>query len=188
MTARHLVVVDMQEVFADPSSAWAAPGFAGILPAVVDLVKAFGNAVTFTRFVAPMRPAGAWRSYYDRWPFAVQPPEARLWDLVEPLERLRGEVPTVDRTTFSKWGPALAERVGDATLVLAGVSTDCCVLSTAVAAADAGVPVQVMARACAGSDDTNHRMALGVLALYAPLIEVIEGVAADEFGRSSGSA
>ena len=57
--------------------------------------------------------------------------------------------------------------MGSATLVLAGVSTDCCVLSTAVAAADVGVPVQVVADACAGVDDASHRKTLDVLALYA---------------------
>ncbi len=57
--------------------------------------------------------------------------------------------------------------------MLAGVSTDCCVLSTAVAAADAGgVPVQVVADACAGVDDAAHGKALDVLALYAPLIDL----------------
>jgi nicotinamidase-related amidase len=70
-------------------------------------------------------------------------------------------------------GPELADRVGAATLLLAGVSTDCCVLSTAVAAADAGVPVQVVADACAGVDGTSHRKALDVLALYAPLVEIV---------------
>lgn len=182
MTEQHLVVVDMQEVFADPSSPWAAPDLPTILPAVVAMVEAFGDAVTFTRFVAPMQPTGAWRAYYDRWPFAVAPPEAPMWDLVVPLERLRRDVPTVDRTTFSKWGGALAARVGDATMVLAGVSTECCVLATALAAADAGVPVRVMARACAGADETSHRNALDVLALHAPLIEVSQLAAVVEIG------
>jgi nicotinamidase-related amidase len=57
--------------------------------------------------------------------------------------------------------------------VLAGVSTDCCVLSTAVAAADAGVAVQVVADACAGVTAASHEQALAVLRLYGPLIEVI---------------
>jgi nicotinamidase-related amidase len=87
--------------------------------------------------------------------------------------RARAGRPTVDAPTFSKWGPELAARVGAATLVLAGVSTDCCVLSTAVAAADAGVPVQVVADACAGVDEESHRKTLDVLALYAPLIEIV---------------
>lgn len=169
---RHLVVVDMQRVFADPASAWATPGFTGILPVVRGLVDAFGAAVTFTRFIAPAVPEGAWREYYRRWPFALQPSDAPLWDLADGLSGA-----TVDAPTFSKWAPELAARVGSATLVLCGVSTDCCVLSTAVAAADAGVPVRVVADACAGVDDASHRKTLDVLALYGPLIEVVPAAA-----------
>jgi nicotinamidase-related amidase len=167
---RHLVVVDMQRVFADPASGWATPGFAAIVPTVATLVERYAPAVTFTRFVAPAQPSGAWRDYYAQWPFALQPPDAPVWDVVPELEPTG---PTVDAPTFSKWGPELAQRVGSATLVLAGVSTDCCVLSTGVAAADAGVAVQVVADACAGVDDAGHRKALDLLALYAPLVEVV---------------
>jgi nicotinamidase-related amidase len=170
VTARHLVLVDMQRVFADADSPWATPDFAAILPTVAGLAKSFADAVTFTRFVAPERPTGAWRDYYAEWPFALQPPDAPLWDIVPELEPTG---PTVDATTFSKWGRALAERVGDATMVLCGVSTDCCVLSTAVAAADAGVAVRVVADACAGVSAESHRATLDVLALYAPLVRVV---------------
>ena len=166
----HLVVVDMQRVFADPASGWATPGFAGVVDAVAALVAAFDPAVTFTRFVSPARPAGAWREYYRQWPFALQPPDAPLWDVVPELAR---PGPTVDAPTFSKWGPELAARVGGADLVLAGVSTDCCVLSTALAAADAGVAVRVVADACAGVDDAAHRKALDIMELYAPLVRVV---------------
>jgi nicotinamidase-related amidase len=168
--SRHLVVVDMQRVFADPDSGWATPGFAGIVPTIAALVRACAPDVTFTRFVAPAEPAGAWRAYYARWAFALQPPDAPLWDVVPELQPTG---PTVNRTTFSTWGPELAELVGAATMVLAGVSTDCCVLSTATAAADAGVAVQVVADACAGVDEASHRKTLDVLALYAPLIEIV---------------
>lgn len=166
--AGHLAVIDMQRVFADPSSPWATPGFAAIVPTVAALVEAFEPAVTRTRFVAPAEPAGAWRAYYEQWPFALQPPDADLWDVVPPLAGL-----AIDATTFGKWGPALAERVGAGPLVLAGVSTDCCVLSTALAAADAGVEVLVVADACAGVDETAHRRALDAMALYEPLIRVV---------------
>ena len=168
MTA-HLVVVDMQRVFADPGSGWAAPGFAGIVPTVAALVERFAPAVTFTRFVAPAEPRGAWRDYYARWPFALQPPDAELWEVVpQPAPG-----PTLDAPTFSKWGPELAARVGPSEMLLAGVSTDCCVPSTAVAAADAGVRVRVVADACAGADDASHRAALHLLGLYAPLVEIV---------------
>jgi nicotinamidase-related amidase len=80
----------------------------------------------------------------------------------------------LDATTFSKWGPELSGRVGDGgRLMLAGVSTDCCVLSTAVAAADAGVEVQVVGDACAGVSDVSHGQALDILRLQRPLIEVV---------------
>jgi len=170
VNGRHLVVIDMQRVFADPDSPWAAPDFGAILPTVAGLVTTYGDAVTLTRFVAAERPTGAWRDYYAEWPFALQPPDAPLWDIVPELGP-RG--PTLDATTFSKWGSALADRVGDATMVLCGVSTDCCVLSTAVAAADAGVPVHVVGDACAGVTAESHRATLDVLALYGPLVRVV---------------
>jgi nicotinamidase-related amidase len=79
----------------------------------------------------------------------------------------------VEAPTFGKWTPDLAALLGPGErLVLAGVSTDCCVLSTALAAADAGVEVVVAADACAGADDDSHARALHVMDLYRPLIRV----------------
>ena len=64
---------------------------------------------------------------------------------------------TLDAVTFSKWGAELRGHVAaSGRLVLAGVSTDCCVLSTAVAAADEGVYVQVVEDACAGRHEESH--------------------------------
>jgi nicotinamidase-related amidase len=169
-TPPWLTVIDMQRVFGEPGSPWLTPRFAEIVAPVQELVQAFRPRVTFTRFVAPEVPRGAWRRYYDQWPFALQPPTARMYELVDEFAREPG--PTIDATTFSKWGPELAVKVGAGRLVLAGVSTDCCVLSTALAAADAGVEVQVIADACAGVDDDSHVKTLDILRLYSPLVEV----------------
>jgi nicotinamidase-related amidase len=167
--ARWLAVIDMQRVFAEPGSPWLAPRFAEITGPVGRLVEAFGERVTFTRFVAPATPAGAWRGYYAQWPFALRPPDARIYQIVDEFSPER----VLEATTFGKWGPELAADVGSGALVLAGVATDCCVLSTALAAADAGVAVRVVADACAGSSDDSHEKALDVLRLYAPLVEVV---------------
>jgi len=170
--AAWLAVIDMQRVFGEADSAWFAPRFAEIVGNVAELVRAFRPRVTFTRFVAPAAPAGAWRRYYELWPFALQPPGARIYELADEFSGEPG--PTLDATTFSKWDAGLSERVGaGGRLVLAGVSTDCCVLSTAVAAADDGVAVQVVADACAGVNDESHAQALDIMRLYAPLIEVV---------------
>ncbi len=72
-------------------------------------------------------------------------------------------------------GTGLQAVVGDHPhLVLTGVSTDCCVLSTALAAADAGATVTVVADACAGASDEDHERALAAMRLYAPLITVVD--------------
>lgn len=175
-----LVAVDMQPVFADPESPWAAPRFAEVLPVVRSLADAAGpDRTVLTRFVAPEHPEGAWVPYYADWPFALQPPDAPAYALVPELADLAAAVPVVTATTFGKWGPDLARHLapGD-TMLLTGVSTDCCVLSTALAAADAGIAVRVVADACAGADDAAHARALDAIRLYAPLADVVDSTTA----------
>jgi nicotinamidase-related amidase len=164
-----LVVVDLQHVFGDEDSPWGAPRFADIRPRIRELVRAFGERVVWTRFVAPARPTGAWREYYEQFPFALQPPDARLYALVEEP----GSAPVLDATTFGKWGPELAAVVGEGPISVVGVATDCCVISTVLPAADAGIPVRVVSDACAGSGDDDHERALRVMSLYAPLVQVV---------------
>lgn len=169
----HLAVIDMQHVFADPASPWAAPRYTEAAAGVRRLLPAFADRITFTRFLAPAEPTGVWRAYYARWPFALRPPDAALWRLTDEFAEVARDV--LDAPTFGKWGPRLAERVGPGDrLVLAGVSTDCCVLSTALAAADAGVEVLVAADACAGADDASHAKALQLMDLYRPLVRVAD--------------
>ena len=165
----RLVVVDLQHVFADEDSPWAAPRFAEIRPRVRELVAAFGDRVVWTRFVAPEEPAGAWKGYYEQFPFALQPPDAPLYRLVEDP----GGHPVISATTFGKWGPELAALVGTGPITVAGVATDCCVISTVLPAADAGIAVRVVTDACAGSGDEDHERALRVMSLYAPLVELV---------------
>ena len=70
-------------------------------------------------------------------------------------------------------GPGAEAIVGDAPLVLVGVATECCVLSTAYAAADAGRTVWVVSDACAGATRELHDQALNILGMNAPLISVV---------------
>ena len=165
--ASWLVAIDLQTVFADPASRWATPRFGEALAGTQALLPAFTGRTVHTRFVAPVAPAGAWAPYYRDWPFALVPESDPIYDLV-----LRpGDDPVLTATTFGKWGPELAGLLENPTeLVLTGVSTDCCVLSTALAAADAGVAVRVVTDACAGASDADHQRALDAMALYAPLV------------------
>ncbi|HHW50175.1 MAG TPA: cysteine hydrolase [Pseudoclavibacter sp.] len=169
-----VLVIDMQHVFADPDSPWATPGFPQAESAVARLVQHWGAQNTiFTRFVAPEHPRGAWLPYYEQWPFALQPADSPLWDIVPGLAEFVVR-PTVDAATFGKWSPRLAAELdGYDRMLVAGVSTDCCVLSTVLQAVDAGVETLVVADACAGLTPEDHQRALDAIGLYAPLAKVV---------------
>ncbi|MEI6254924.1 MAG: isochorismatase family cysteine hydrolase, partial [Mycobacteriaceae bacterium] len=171
--APTLVAIDLQNVFASPSSGFFTPKFADAAAVIEHMIPVFGDRVIFTRFVAPAHPVGAWVSFYEEWPFALVAESDPIYDLVAPFgESARA---TVTETTFRKWGAGLERALGDSSeMVLAGIATDFCVLSTALAAADAGVRVSVVADACAGSTDANHQLALDVMALYGPLITITD--------------
>jgi nicotinamidase-related amidase len=165
-----LVAIDMQAIF-EPGSPWGAPDFARASAGIQRLLPAFGETAVFTRFVAPPEPRGAWIPYYAQWSFALVPDADPLYALSEPFRGVARRVET--RPTFGKWDAGLAAAMGGSTeMVLAGVSTDCCVISTALAAADAGIHVRVAADACAGASAVDHQRALDAMALYAPLIEL----------------
>ena len=172
LPASLLAVIDMQNVFAAEGSPWRTPGFAHVVDPIRRLATAFGPDTVFTRFVAPAEPVGSWRPYYELWPFALQPSDAPIWDVVDELADLADR--TVSAPTFSKWSELADLLAPGGRLVLCGVSTDCCVLSTALEAADAGAEVIVVAEACAGLDDNTHAKALELMDLYAPLVRVVD--------------
>ena len=165
-----LVVIDPQNIFASPDSAWGSPFFAETMPRIRELADAFGERVLVTRWMPTADRSTSWGAYFAAWPFADQPPTDELFDLVPDAVGLTSRA-TLDLPTFGKWGPELQSVVGHGgRFVLAGVSTDCCVISTALAAADAGARVTVATDACAGSTAENHAAAVQVMGLYPPQI------------------
>lgn len=164
-----LVVIDMQVAFGDPASGWAAEGYPAVEKAVAELADRFGDRVVWTRFVRDAREELGWSTYYDRWSEFRLPADDAAWDLTLPVA---ADAPVVSLPTFSKWGPELESVVGDAPLVMCGVATECCVLGTAYAAADAGRRVTVVADACAGATVSLHEQALTLMETLAPLVHV----------------
>lgn len=167
-----LVVIDPQAIFASPDSAWGSPFFADVVPRIRALADSFGERVIVTRWMPTADRSTSWGEYFAAWPFADQPSSDPLFDLVSDAIGLSPH-PTLDLPTFGKWGGEIEAIVGrGAHVVLTGVSTDCCVISTALAAADAGAHVTVVADACAGSTAENHAAAMQVIGLYPPQITV----------------
>ena len=172
-----LVVIDPQNIFASPDSDWGSPFFADAFTNIRRLADAFGENVLVTRWMPTADRSTAWGDYFAAWPFADKPASDPLYDLV-PEARGLSPHPTLDLPTFGKWGPEIEAIVGrGAHVVLTGVSTDCCVLSTALAAADAGAHTTIAADACAGSTAENHAAALHVMGLYPPQLTVSDTAA-----------
>jgi nicotinamidase-related amidase len=170
-----LMVIDLQPAFSHPSSPWFTPSLAHVKPHIAALVERFGERSLFTRFVPPAAPFGSWLPYYERWPFALAPESEPLWQLDPPWQGR----PSIASHTFSKWIPEITARLGpDPAVVLCGVSTDCCVLMTALAAVDGGAHVRVVADACAAKSDSIHAAALALMATRAPQLAIT--TAADE--------
>ena len=98
-----LVVVDLQHVFGDAGLPWGAPRFADVRPRIRRLVEAFGDRVVLDPVRRARRTGRGMEGVLHGHPFALQPPDAPLYGLVEDP----GAHPVADATMFGKWGPDL---------------------------------------------------------------------------------
>jgi nicotinamidase-related amidase len=168
-----LMIIDMQRIFGEPRSEWATPDYAAASAGIQRLLGGFESRVCFTRFLPPDLPTGVWITYYEKWPFALDPVNAPLYELSDEFVSVPAMM--VERTTFGKWDAEVDQLLGHPyELVLAGVTSDCCVISTALPACDAGVHVTVVADASAGVTEADHKRALDAMALYSPMIDVAD--------------
>lgn len=167
---RHLIVIDMQRAFRQAGE-WHIPGYDEAARTIAALA-ASGLEPLLTRFVPDPAEKGSWSSYYDRWQCMRLDPSDPIWNIDLPDVQVHG---SIDLPTFSKWGTALADRIpaGDE-MVLTGVATDCCILATALGAADAGRYVTVVEDACAGQSDAARDQALNLMELLSPMINVVK--------------
>lgn len=171
-----LVAIDLQPAFSHPESPWFTPGLDEVAGRIERLLPRFGGRIVFTRFVPPTAPFGSWLRYYERWPFALEPASHWLWSLENRWSGYR----SVASHTFSKWTSELRDQVGEGEAVLCGVSTDCCVLMTALAAVDDGAHVRVIADACAAKSTDVHEGALALMATRSPQLRIT--TVAEELG------
>ena len=166
-----LLVIDMQQAFADAPSPWAAPGFYTVLPRIERLVRAYEGRVVLTRYVPPTPPTGAWIGYYAAFPSLMLPESHPVWDL---KVTAAAGTPVETRATFGKWDRRMAAITGSSSAIaVCGVATECCVLGTVLAAVDDGRSVRVVSDACAGGTEAAHEQALTLLGGFAPLVTLV---------------
>jgi nicotinamidase-related amidase len=153
-----LAIIDMQNVFA--SGTWGCPKFETIIEPIRQLAADYPGRTLLTRFVDAPQKAGSWVPSYEEFAFANVPDSNPIYDIVTALQDLITADNVVTRTTFSKWDGILSKTGPYPHVLLAGVATDCCVLSTAMQAAEAGAFVtagpQCLRRLGVGPESDRH--------------------------------
>lgn len=166
-TAIHMVV-DMQELFRSHPD-WGSASLTSLVAPIKRLLAARPDSAYFSRFIPPHESeyaVGAWQRYYRRWDRVTL---ARMDPaLVEIIEELRPWAQRlVDKTGYSALGnPEFRRIVGtgpDHCLILSGVETDVCVLSTVMEAMDLGLRVVLAVDAVGSSSAECHDSALRIL-------------------------
>jgi nicotinamidase-related amidase len=143
LTSTALVVIDMQRGFVHPNSAY-------VVPVVTDLVRRWqdaGGATVFTRFI------NAPGSQFERllqWRAVSNPPQTDIVDELAPHLALATAV--IDKpayTLFTAEGAGVVARGGWSDLVFCGLTTESCVLKSAVDAFEHGLTPWVLTDASA---------------------------------------
>ncbi|MBT1035609.1 cysteine hydrolase [Canibacter sp. lx-45] len=178
VTNSWLLVVDPQNIFADQSSPWGSLYFESAWQNIAALQEQFAARTVITRWIPT--PANkrnnSWREYFEHWQFADIPASDPQYELTGAAQKMAATLAAnrvLTTTTMSKWGQPLRRLVGEgAHLFITGVTTDCCVISTVLAAIDDGVYVTVVSDAVAHSTTENGAAAMQVMALFKPHVEI----------------
>ena len=163
--AVHLCI-DMQNLFG-PGAPWMTPWLPRVLPNIVALARRFADRTIFSRFIPPWRPEaarGQWRVFYQHWHQVTQHELPReMLELLPPLRALVPPAQVIDKAGYSAFhGTDLYDRLRAReadSVILTGVETDVCVLSTALDAIDLGLKVfMVRDCLCSSRDDTHDAL------------------------------
>ena len=165
-----LVIIDMQEIFAQEGSQWHCPEYRQAEAVLEPIAANFPGRVIWTKFVRDDKEEGSWRGYYERWDQCREAPESHAWDLTLPT---RPDDLILTRPTFSKWDAELLNMTScEDDIVVGGVATDCCVLGTVLGAVDAGRHVTVIRDGCAGASRKVHEEALSLMDMLSPMVSI----------------
>ena len=136
-----LLVIDFQNVYL-PGNDWACPSMPGAIEHTRQLLSSSPSCrVLFTQYLAARTPKGTWARYNEEYRSINEDPY--LCDIVAPLKPFLKQYPLAVKSTYSslKSEEVLAAAMQTDTLVLTGVVSECCVLSTMMEAIDLGLQV-----------------------------------------------
>jgi nicotinamidase-related amidase len=181
-----LVIVDMQTDFASPDGAMgkagadlsAVPGALAAAQRLADAARAAGAPVVFVALItAPEDDSAAWAERLRRQ--GGDPDSAALCRAGTLGAAFVGPIPLAGETVAPKLRysgffrtdlDARLQRLGVDTVVIAGLTTECCVDATARDACQLDYHVFVARDACAAYDRILHEAALESLALNCAIL------------------
>ena len=151
-----LLVIDMQNVYTKGQE-WACE----------EVEKA--SQVIFTQYLATKHPEGVWKEY-NKVNAAVNA-DPWLNEMMSEFLPYTKKYPVYTKSVYSSFViPQVRELAKHASrVVISGVVAECCVLSTALSAIDAGCKVIYLTDAVAGLNATSRKEAENILSYLSPL-------------------
>ena len=144
-----ILVIDMQNVYR-PGQPWGCHTFDRACRNIRKLLETSPGAAYFTKFIASPNPDGVWKEYNrvnreineNPWMNAI----------ADELSDFARRYPVLEKSVYSsmKIPEIRAAAHGGRNVVLTGVVSECCVLSTCMEAIDLGAHVVYLRDACAG--------------------------------------
>ena len=147
-----LLVIDMQNVYTKGQE-WACEEV----------------QVIFTQYLATKHPEGVWKEY-NKVNAAVNA-DPWLNEMMSEFLPYTKKYPVYTKSVYSSFAiPRVCELAKHAShVVISGVVAECCVLSTALSAIDAGCKVIYLTDAVAGLNATSRKEAENILSYLSPL-------------------
>jgi nicotinamidase-related amidase len=172
--------IDFQRVF-EEGPHWRVPKFRQALENALKvhahLDKELGDNLTTiaTRYIPPdeAQYGGIWTDYFNRFPQISRYANNKSYDLANGIPT--GCIISVPK--FGKWSSIKSHlnnfRIDSIkTIYITGVSTECCILSTVMAAIDDGVKIVLIQDACAAGTDEDHNFSINILKGFEPNLEI----------------
>lgn len=164
-----ILVTDMQNVYR-AGQPWACRDTDGAAEKILEILHHVENKqVIFTKFMPPQNPFGAWKVYNEKYKKINE--SEFLNELVPQLSAVSADYRVYEKSVYSSF--AISEVLEAAKkakrVVLTGVVAECCVLSTAFAAIDAGCHVVYLTDAVSGLDEPKEQAAILTLSGLSPV-------------------
>lgn len=157
-----ILVTDMQKVYLKGEK-WACKNINSAAGNIIRILNKCDCEVIFTAFAAPKNPIGQWKKYNSVNDDVNSCPEKS--EIIEKFKRYTEKYPLLLKDKYSSLSNSKVREAAKKTInnggrvVLTGVVSECCVLSTAMAAIDIGCKVIYLRDAVAGSNRKSEKAA-----------------------------